>query len=131
MKASVETIIERLKTLPVDTLADVLSYVDFVAWRSCQSNGASRSAEAMAIHQRRGFANDRLPDEDNPHMWMTVMNPGDDIDTSAYDRLRRLGYAVPGLFHSKFRHFVHLRERAVPGIRDFRLRWLKPHKLVT
>ena len=37
----------------------------------------------------------------------------------------------PGLFHSKFRYFVHLRERAVPGIRDFRLRWLKPPKLVT
>ncbi|MCX5965053.1 MAG: thermonuclease family protein [Cyanobacteria bacterium] len=36
-----------------------------------------------------------------------------------------------GLFHSKFRHFVHLRERIVPGIRDFRLRWLKPLKLVT
>lgn len=35
-----------------------------------------------------------------------------------------------GLFHSKFRHFVHLRECTVPGIRDFRLRWLKPPKLV-
>ncbi len=86
MEASVETIVERLKTLPADTLADVLSYVDFVAWRSGQSNGASRSAEARAI--------DRLPDEDNPHMWVTVMNPGDDIDTSAYDRLKRLGYAI-------------------------------------
>ena len=41
------------------------------------------------------------------------------------------GLLNPGLFHSKFRHFVHLRERAVPGIRDFRLRWLKPPKLVT
>ena len=37
---------------------------------------------------------------------------------------------LAGLFHSKFRHFVHPRECAVPGISDFRLRWLKPPKLV-
>ena len=37
---------------------------------------------------------------------------------------------MAGLFHSKFRHFVHPRECAVPGISDFRLRWLKPPKLV-
>ena len=86
MEASVETIVERLKTLPADTLADVLSYVDFVAWRSHQTTFEARSAEARAI--------DRLPDENNPQMWVTVTNPGDDIDTTAYDRLRRLGYAI-------------------------------------
>jgi hypothetical protein len=96
MEASVETIVERLKTLPLDSLADVLSYVDFVAWRSHQSSLTnlgltdssltSRSAEAKAI--------DRLPDEDNPKMWVTVSNPGDEIDITAYDRLRTLGYAI-------------------------------------
>ena len=76
MKASVETIVERLKTLPADTLADVLNYVDFVAWRSHQSSHSSRSAEARAIHQAQGFANDRLPDEDNPdHLgWSSSKN---------------------------------------------------------
>lgn len=76
------TIVERLRTLPTD----VLSYVDFVAWRSHQSSDTNRSAEARAI--------DRLPDEDNPQMWVTVMNPGDYIDQNAYDRLRRLGYVI-------------------------------------
>ena len=80
MKASVKAIVERLKTLPANTLADVLSYVDFGAWRSHQSSDANRSAKARAT--------DRLPDEDNPKMWVTVMNPGDDIDPNAYDRLR-------------------------------------------
>lgn len=80
MKASVKAIVERLKTLPANTLADVLSYVDFVAWRSHQSSDANRSAEARAI--------DRLPDKDSPKMWVTVMNPGDDIDPNAYDQLR-------------------------------------------
>ena len=83
MEASVETIVERLRTLPVDTLADVLSYVDFVAWRLHQTTLDSRSAVERAI--------DRLPDEDNPQMWVTVMEPGDEIDTTAYDRLRTLG----------------------------------------
>jgi hypothetical protein len=86
MDTSVETIVERLRTLPVDTLAEVLSYVDFVAWRSHQASSDHRSAEARAI--------DRLPDEDNSEMWLTVMNPGDDIDPTAYDRLRTLGYAI-------------------------------------
>ena len=86
MDTSVEMIVERLKNLPSETLSDVLSYVDFVAWRSHQSAQTGLSAEARAIN--------RLPDEDDPQMWVTLMSLGDQIDQAAYDRLRTLGYAV-------------------------------------
>ena len=54
--------------------------------RSNQTKLDSRSAVERAIA--------RLPDEDNSQMWVTVMEPGDDIDATVYDRLRTLGHTI-------------------------------------
>jgi hypothetical protein len=36
----------------------------------------------------------RISDFAHPQMWVTVMEPGDKIDATGYDRFRTLGYAI-------------------------------------
>jgi hypothetical protein len=88
MAELMDGIVEQLHTLPEADLHTIRDFIAFLSWkREPQSKfDPALSAEARAI--------ERLKDVDNPEMWVTTVQEGDEINVLAYERLRQSGYSI-------------------------------------
>lgn len=85
----IDLLTEKIQLLPPTQQETVLDFVEFLITKYT-SKTSYKSAEQRAIERM----ND-LDDPDNPELWETVIDIGDEIDVeSSLENLRKRGYKV-------------------------------------